>query len=71
MMLLQVLPIIAASFACLRRIRAFLIREGRVDGRLFEPEDDNNEKTEKLDPNQGAFVTVRDGSFGWTEKTQS
>lgn len=68
MVVLQVLPIIAASFACLRRIRVFLIREGRVDGRLFEPEDDNNEKTEKLDPNQGAFVTVQNGSFGWTEE---
>jgi ATP-binding cassette, subfamily C (CFTR/MRP), member 1 len=67
MIVLQILPIIAASFACLRRIRDFLVQEGRVDRRLLEPEDGSNEKTQKPNSSQGAFVNVQDGSFGWTE----
>lgn len=68
MVVLQILPIIAASFACLRRIRVFLIREGRVDRRLFDLDVKNNEKIENPDPNQREFVIIQDGNFGWTEE---
>lgn len=66
LVVLQSIPIIAACMACLRRIKVFLIQEGRVDGRLLEPANNVSDKTEKLDAGKEAFVVVRNGSFGWT-----
>ena len=66
LVMLQSLPIIAACVACLRRIKVFLIQEGRINGRLLEPANGVSDKTEKLDAGKEAFVIVRDGSFGWT-----
>lgn len=68
MVVLQSLPIIAACFACLRRIKVFLMQKERADGRLLEPADDTNDIPEKADANNEAeaFVAVRDGHFGWT-----
>ncbi|PVH86961.1 putative ABC multidrug transporter [Cadophora sp. DSE1049] len=69
MVVLQIFPIIAASFACLRRIREFLIREGRVDGRLFSIQSNgSNEKAGSQDPNQEVTIAVEDGNFAWTEQ---
>lgn len=63
LVVLQSLPIIAACMACLRRIKVFLIQEGRADG----PANDASDVIEKQDVgNEEAFVVVRDGSFGWT-----
>lgn len=69
MVVLQSVPIIAACFACLRRIRVFLIQKERADGRLFDdPGDDIDDNAEKVDASDetDAFVAVRDGTFGWT-----
>lgn len=62
MVVLQSLPIIAACFACLRRIRLYLLQQERVDGRLIE------QSTEKPDAtaHTEACVAVRNGTFGWT-----
>ncbi|KAI1820838.1 ABC transporter [Xylaria intraflava] len=60
MMVLQSIPIIAAAFACLRRIKLFLLRDPRTDPRFFEPA---GEPSEKATEN---FVSIEDGSFSWT-----
>jgi ABC-type multidrug transport system fused ATPase/permease subunit len=68
MVVLQSVPIIAACFACLRRIRVFLLQKERADRRLWELADDINDGPEDSDANNDteAFVTVRNGTFGWT-----
>ncbi|KAH7418359.1 ABC transporter [Cadophora sp. MPI-SDFR-AT-0126] len=69
MVVLQIFPIIAAAFACLRRIREFLIREGRVDGRLFNSQSNGrNEKDGPQDSRKEVTIAVEDGNFGWTEQ---
>ena len=70
MIVLQSLPIIAACFACLRRIKEFLDREGREDLRQLMPASKLGEKVEKPHTGDHGFVVVHDASFGWTrEKT--
>ena len=70
MIVLQSLPIIAACFACLRRIKEFLDREGREDLRQLMPASGSSEKAEKPHPGDHRFILVQDASFGWTaEKT--
>ena len=67
LVVLQSVPILAASLACLRRIKAFVDQPARVDGRLLEPADGGREGLERLDRRAVApVVTVRDGGFGWT-----
>ncbi|KAI1375326.1 ABC transporter [Hypoxylon crocopeplum] len=66
MMVLQSIPIIAASIACLRRIKLFLIRDPRADGRHLKPTHDLTEKTKVLDAGQEPFISVQDGAFSWT-----
>ncbi|KAL5324171.1 hypothetical protein ACEPPN_008715 [Leptodophora sp. 'Broadleaf-Isolate-01'] len=69
LMILQILPIIAAAFACLRRIRTFLVQSGRIDNRTLEPQSHgNNEKAEKQHEIQDPSVRICDGSFGWTQE---
>lgn len=67
MMVLQSIPIIAASIACLRRIKLFNIRDARVDGRQLKLARDLTEKTEI--PNvchEQPFISIQDGAFSWT-----
>src|SRR3569833_1785806 len=67
LVVLQSVPILAASLACLRRIKVFVDQPARVDGRLLEPADGGREGLERLDRRAVApVVTVRDGGFGWT-----
>ncbi|KAH9223366.1 P-loop containing nucleoside triphosphate hydrolase protein [Leptodontidium sp. 2 PMI_412] len=69
LMILQILPIIAAAFACLRRIRTFLVQSGRIDNRILELQSHgNNEKAEKQHEIQDPSVRICDGSFGWTQE---
>ncbi|KAK3368578.1 ABC transporter [Podospora didyma] len=60
---LQSLPILSACLACLRRIRMFLLKNDREDGRLLGPPE--SEKAEKPD----AAIVVQNGTFGWTADT--
>jgi len=66
MVVLQILPIIAACFACLRRIKVFLNQTERADSRLLKQSADMNETTEKSGADNEVFVVVRDATFGWT-----
>ena len=69
MVILQIFPIIAAAFACLRRIREFLIRDGRVDGRLFHVQPNgSNEKTASQTPDPEVSIAIENGYLGWTEQ---
>ncbi|KAI1426852.1 ABC transporter [Xylaria sp. FL1777] len=65
MLVLQSIPIIAASVACLRRIKLFLIRDPRQDPRHFEPAAELTEKSESSSGREEEFVSVRDGAFSW------
>ncbi|KAI8314363.1 ABC transporter FUM19 [Colletotrichum sp. SAR11_240] len=70
LVVLQSLPIIAASFACLRRIKLFLAQETRVEGRHIVASTDTDEKTEKSTievKSKEAFISIQDGSFGWKD----
>ncbi|KAF4835497.1 ABC transporter FUM19 [Colletotrichum tropicale] len=70
LVVLQSLPIIAASFACLRRIKLFLAQETRVDGRHIVASTDTDEKAGKLTTevkSKEAFISIQGGSFGWTD----
>ncbi|KAI8286526.1 ABC transporter [Colletotrichum sp. SAR11_57] len=70
LVVLQSLPIIAASFACLRRIKLFLAQETRVDGRHIVESTDINEKAGKSTievKSKEAFISIQGGSFGWTD----
>ncbi|KAK5996708.1 ABC transporter FGM5 [Cladobotryum mycophilum] len=66
MVVLQSIPIIAACVACLRRIKLFLIKVARVDGRLLERVDGVSDNTQNKDVAKEAFVAVQNGSFGWS-----
>ncbi|KAK3937688.1 ATP-dependent permease MDL1 [Diplogelasinospora grovesii] len=66
MVVLQSLPIISACIACLRRIKAFLVKEERRDGRQFELAANVNSRPEKVVAGNEAFIVVRNGTFGWT-----
>ncbi|KAI1112901.1 ABC transporter [Nemania sp. NC0429] len=66
MMVLQSITILAATIACLRRIKLFLIRDARADPRLFEPAATRGEKQEKSNATEEGFVSVKDGAFSWT-----
>ncbi|KAJ0303050.1 hypothetical protein Brms1b_011764 [Colletotrichum noveboracense] len=70
LVVLQSLPIIAASFACLQRIKLFLAREARVDGRRIVDSTGTDEKTGHPTieiKSKEAFISVQDGNFGWTD----
>ncbi|KAI8196524.1 ABC transporter FUM19 [Colletotrichum sp. SAR 10_86] len=70
LVVLQSLPIIAASFACLRRIKLFLAQETRVDGRHIVESTDTDEKAGKSTievKSKEAFISIQGGSFGWTD----
>ncbi|KAI8287461.1 ABC transporter FUM19 [Colletotrichum sp. SAR 10_98] len=70
LVVLQSLPIIAASFACLRRIKLFLAQETRVDGRHIVASTDTDEKAGKSTievKSKEAFISIQGGSFGWTD----
>lgn len=70
LVVLQSLPIIAASLACLQRIKVFLAREARVDGRHIVDSTDTDEKTGHPATevkSKEAFISIQDGSFGWTD----
>ncbi|KAF5527157.1 ABC transporter FUM19 [Colletotrichum aenigma] len=70
LVVLQSLPIIAASLACLQRIKVFLARGARVDGRHIVDPTDTDEKTGHPDTevkSKEAFISIQDGSFGWTD----
>ncbi|KAI8189652.1 ABC transporter FUM19 [Colletotrichum sp. SAR 10_76] len=70
LVVLQSLPIIAASFACLRRIRLFLAQEIRVDGRHIVESTDTDEKAGKSTievKSKETFISIQGGSFGWTD----
>ncbi|KAF0316332.1 ABC multidrug transporter [Colletotrichum asianum] len=70
LVVLQSLPIITASFACLRRIKLFLTQETRVDGRHIVASTDTDEKTGKSTievKSKEAFISIQDGSFGWMD----
>ncbi|KAJ3960647.1 hypothetical protein N0V92_002724, partial [Colletotrichum tropicale] len=70
LVVLQSLPIIAASFACLRRIKLFLAQETRVDGRHIVASTDTDEKAGKSTTEvnrKEAFISIQDGSFGWKD----
>ncbi|KAI0158367.1 ABC transporter [Xylariaceae sp. FL1272] len=68
MTVLQTVPILAASVACLRRIKLFLIRDQIKDPRIFERAPGTNKDLEKyvVDDNDNDFVSVQDGAFSWT-----
>ena len=61
LVVLQSLPIIAACFACLRRIKMFLDKEER-SARGLERVDKGHGET--VNPEE--YIVVRGGSFGWT-----
>ncbi|RFU75374.1 abc transporter [Trichoderma arundinaceum] len=68
LVVLQSLPIIAACVACLRRIKVFLDKEERIDGRLLDLTGKTNEKTEMMDgfdADEEGFIIVQDALFGW------
>ncbi|KAK0120688.1 hypothetical protein ONS96_010891 [Cadophora gregata f. sp. sojae] len=67
LMVLQILPIISASFACLRRIKVFLDKQDRVDMRQIRLTEKVYDKTENSEKETGAMVTIDGGSFGWTD----
>ncbi|KAF4926898.1 ABC transporter FUM19 [Colletotrichum viniferum] len=70
LVVLQSLPIIAASFACLQRIKLFLAQETRVDGRHIVASTDTDEKAGKSTievKSKEAFISIQGGSFGWKD----
>ncbi|KAH0429491.1 ABC multidrug transporter [Colletotrichum camelliae] len=70
LVVLQSLPIIAASFACLRRIKLFLAQETRADGRHMVDSTDSDEKAGQPTievKRKEAFISILNGSFGWTD----
>ncbi|KAF9873848.1 ABC multidrug transporter [Colletotrichum karsti] len=68
LVVLQSLPILAASVACLRRIKLFLMQDDRVDERFLKSVGNDNEKGKQAssysDPD--LFIHIVNGSFGWT-----
>ncbi|KAI1324000.1 ABC transporter [Xylariaceae sp. FL0255] len=68
MTVLQTVPILAASVACLRRVKLFLIRDPREDPRVFERATRTSTDLEKsvVDDNDNDFVSVQEGAFSWT-----
>lgn len=62
LVVLQSLPILAATVACLRRIKIFLMQHARRGMEDMHP------ALETL-TDQEASIVVKDGSFGWTQES--
>lgn len=60
LVMLQSLPILAASVACLKRIQIFLMQDEK--GRA-----ENMQSSLEMLTGHEASIVIRDGSFGWTQ----
>ncbi|KAK1449579.1 hypothetical protein CCUS01_11462 [Colletotrichum cuscutae] len=68
LVVLQSLSIIAASVACLRRIKLFLMQDDRVDERLLMAAENIREKGKEVSSHNDpvSFIQIDNGTFGWT-----
>jgi ATP-binding cassette subfamily C (CFTR/MRP) protein 1 len=67
LIVLQTLPIVAACWACLKRIHDYVARPPRLDPRVIAM--DNRRSTSagiEMTPMRPS-ISVRDGSFGWSQ----
>jgi ABC-type multidrug transport system fused ATPase/permease subunit len=67
LVVLQTLPIVAACWACLKRIHDFLARPPRLDPRLMVTDDCSSPGSNIEMMSMRASISVHDGSFGWSE----